>query len=103
MGANIEELQNDIDEAGLSSKLTLNVMMMTNKRKALMVDGLRNDMERKSVLLLNDEHATREMRSFTESTTALGAPVYSHPNVSGAHDDTVDARLIAWQACQRPY
>jgi len=92
MQANVEQIAIEIEDSGLDCEVI--PFTMTNRRKALIVDWLRQDIEGDAIQLINDSVANAELRAYQESRTATGLPKYEHPQ--GGHDDTVDARLIAY-------
>lgn len=87
---NIEALNNALE----GSRTMVRPFMMTQTRKQHLVGLFKEAIEAREFALLDYSFATSELRSFESKQTANGSWSYAHP--VGGHDDTVDARMLAW-------
>lgn len=88
---NVERMQ--------SSGLPVRAIYMTNPLKKRLVESLATAIEKAEVGLLPDEAARNELMAYTETVNEkTGVIRYSAP--AGMHDDTVVARMLAFQACR---
>lgn len=100
---NIENMYGKYTEAGID--VTVRSITMTNRRKQKLVGNLYNGIHEgglqllpKAMPSLGDElYANSELRTFISNQTEGG--LYKYEAAAGAHDDTVIARLLAWDAC----
>lgn len=95
--ANYEDLVHEARAAGLD--MTIEGRSMTAPLKAKLVTRLYNGIHRDGLKLLDDPSANQELLAYVARQTATGMWSYSHPE--GGHDDTVDARLWAYDALTR--
>ena len=89
--SNIEDLKNDIDDAGLET--AVQPFTMSNPSKDRIVKLMQRALEEEGLQLLDVDYANHEMRTYQTKQTPTGLWSYSHPD--GGHDDTVDARMLA--------
>jgi hypothetical protein len=92
---NIENLHGKFIGMGLD--VTIRRITMTNRLKQKLVSNLRNGIDNDGLKLLNVDFATSEMRTFISKQLESG--LYKFEHAEGAHDDTVIARMLAWDAC----
>lgn len=86
--ANVEELQME--------GLPIYAVRMTNQEKKRLVEKLSLGIERADVGLLDDPAANDELRIYGAEVLPSGMIRYTAPE--GAHDDTVIARMLAYDA-----
>lgn len=77
-------------------RINLRPVETTNLKKRRWVTNLYQGLHNDGLQLLNRDYATAELRAFTQRQTAQGAYVYEA--ASSAHDDTVIARMLAYDA-----
>jgi hypothetical protein len=103
MTDNIEELFNEVEDAGL--EMTIVPIDMSNSLKANMVIEFRQALENESDFkLLDIDFGKRELAAFSSYQNPSGVYVYRAPTRKGPddedqpHDDSVIARLLARRA-----
>jgi hypothetical protein len=89
----IEDLIHDIEAAHLET--SVQGFYTGNKSKHNAVVNLKNGLDERGVRLLDVEFANEEMNDFQTRQTATNLWTYGHPLEEDAHDDCVDARLLA--------
>lgn len=94
---NIHYLHDEFERQGYS--ITIRPITMTNKKKHKFVSNLYRGLHSDGLQLLDDEHGTSELRTFVQKQTDTG--LYKYEHTDGAHDDTVIARLLAWDAASK--
>jgi hypothetical protein len=77
----------------------------TNDRKTAWVSNMYHAIHYNGLKLLKTDEqgtdfGTAELRTFVQAQTPRGTYVYGA--AEGSHDDTVIARLLAWEACINP-
>lgn len=92
---NIENLHDKFIDVGLD--ITIRPVTMNNRRKQKLVSNLYNGIHNEGLRLLNEDFATSEMRTFISKQLESGQYKFEH--AEGAHDDTVIARMLDWDAC----
>lgn len=79
--------------------ITIRPITMTNKKKHKLVSNFYRGLHTDGLKLLDNEHGTSELMTFIQKQTATG--LYQYAATEGAHDDTVIARLLAWDAASK--
>lgn len=79
--------------------LTVRRFTMTNDKKQKLVGNFHNGIHNAGLKLLNDKEVTSELRTFVSKQLESG--LYKFEHMDGAHDDTVIARMLAWDAVCR--
>lgn len=93
---NIRYLRDKFESAGYD--INLRPVMTDNRKKARWVSNFYRAIHHEDLKLLNIDYATAELRAFVQKQTPQGA--YQYEAASG-HDDTVIARLLAWDAATK--
>lgn len=91
---NIENLYDKMQERGVD--MTIRPITMTNRKKQRYVNNLYEGMHNGGLKLLDVDYATSELRTFVSKQQESG--LYKYEHADGAHDDTVIARMLAWDA-----
>lgn len=91
---NIEELAAQFYEA--EHDITIRPITMTNKKKQQLVSNFYRGIHQDGVQLQDHDFATSELRNFIQNQTSTG--LYQFEAASGAHDDTVMARMLSYDA-----
>lgn len=91
---NIENLHNKFVDLGVD--ITIRPVTMTNRKKQKLVGNLYSGIHSDGLKLLNVDYATSELRTFISKQTEGG--LYKFEHADGAHDDTVIARMLTWDA-----
>lgn len=96
-GAIIHMLRDEFERQDYNT--TIRPITMTNKKKHKLVSNLYRGLHSDGLQLLDDEHGTSELRTFVQKQMESG--LYKYEHTDGAHDDTVIARLLAWDAASK--
>lgn len=94
---NIEALHDEMREMGFW--VQVNAFNMNNDSKATIMTDFHEAMDNHGLLLLPDPVAKREIYAFQQVRLPSGRWRYE---ASAGHDDTVDARALAWRALNTP-
>ncbi len=100
---NVESLRKEFAQKDYG--ITIRPMVTTNDRKSKWVGNFYKAIHEYGLQLQNPKnaqdiaYATQELQAFTQKQTKLGA--YTYEASDGAHDDTVIARLLAWDAVNK--
>lgn len=93
-GVNIESLKTECWAKAYHPNIR--AVPTDNKKKTKWVSNFYKGIHEGGLQLLNKDYATRELHAFTQSQTDLGE--YRYKASGTEHDDTVMARLLAWDA-----
>lgn len=89
----IESLRDEIYDENLDT--AIHSFITTNRSKDNIVKQMTTALDEYGLQLLDVDYANHEMRIFETKQTATGLWTYGNPDVEGAHDDCVMARMLA--------
>lgn len=93
MTTNIEDLTNEIDEAGLGT--AVQPFNTGQHSKDVIVKHMQNGLSEHGLLLLPLEYANDELTSYIKKQSPV-TKMYSYEAAENGHDDTVMARMLAY-------
>jgi len=89
---NIENMDDKFIDAGVD--ITRRSITMDNRKKQKLVSNLYDGIHNAGLKLQDVDYATSELRTFISNQLESGKYRFEH--MDGAHDDTVIARMLAW-------
>lgn len=92
MSTNIEDLHDDF--AARNYKIAITPLVMSNPAKHELVTNFKSGYQEQGMTLLDTDYAKQEMNIFVKKQTPT--LLWTYAAESDGHDDTVIARLLAW-------